>query len=368
MKILHVANMNTGEGVASFIMNYYRYIDREKIQFDFLSHSLSSNNYIEEIRQLGGNVYSAPHYKKNIVKYIIFVNDVISNGAYDIIHCHEFLVSTISLFIARIKKIKIRIIHSHSNYISSLGKRVLVYLFRKLWFYFATDYFACSKEAAEFLFSKHCKYILVNNAINTEKFIFTNTIRNNTRHNLSLSNDAFVVGYVARFDKQKNHYFLIKVFKNIVQKKINAYLLLAGEGPLQDEIKKYAATLGISGNIIFYGISKKVYELYSAMDVFVFPSLLEGLGIVGIEAQCAGLPVIASTKIPKTMQITPLGCWLDLESSPEKWAEKVLEYSSPQEKTDMTELITQNGYNIKVECKKLEMEYFRLYDIQHSIS
>jgi glycosyltransferase involved in cell wall biosynthesis len=351
--------MNTGNGNASFIMNYYRHIDREKIQFDFLSFSLSDDNYTEEIQQLGGKLYNAPNYK-NIIKYIVYVRNVISNGAYDIIHCHEFLVSVISLFIAKTKNIKIRIIHSHGNSISSLSKKFLVHLFRKLWPFFATDYFACSKEASDFLFGRRCKCILVNNAINTEKFVFNNTIRSITRNNLHLSDNAFIVGYIARFDRSKNHHFLINVFKNVVQRNINAYLLLIGEGSLQDEIKKYAADLNISKNVIFYGISKKAYELYSTMDVFVFPSLFEGLGIVGIEAQCAGLPVIASTKIPKAMQVTNLVQWLDLESGTEIWAEKALKYSPLQERMDMTEWITRNGYNIKIECKKLEMEYLRL--------
>jgi glycosyltransferase involved in cell wall biosynthesis len=357
MKVLHIANMNIISGVASFLMNYYRYIDREKIQFDFLSFILLENNYAEEIRQLGGNVYNAPSYKKNFFKHINFVSDVIVNGNYDIIHCHQFLLSVISLSIAKKNGIKTRIIHSHNNFISSKIKRLLVYLFKNFWSLFATDFFACSEDAANFLFGKKCKYKIFNNAIEPERFIFDNTIRSRIRNYLGLAENAFVIGYVARFVKEKNHLYLIDVFKNILQQKINAYLLLVGTGVLQDEVKKYADDLNISKNVLFHGITEKVHELYSVMDVFVFPSLFEGLGIVGIEAQCAGLPVIASLNIPKTMQITPLVCWLDLKSGAEKWAEKALEYLPFRERADMTDLISQNGYNIKIECKKLEAEY-----------
>jgi glycosyltransferase involved in cell wall biosynthesis len=361
MKVLHIANMNTRSGVASFLMNYYRHIDRKKIQFDFLSCSLLEDNYSEEIQRLGGIVYNAPSYKKHLFKYINFVYNIIANESYDIIHCHQFLLSIISLSIAKKRGIKIRIIHSHNNFISSKGKRLLVCLFRNFWPLFTANFFACSEDAANFLFGKKCKYKIFNNAIEPERFIFNNTARNSIRDDLCLPENAFVIGYVARFDKQKNHLFLIDVFNQILRKNMNAYLLLVGTGILQDKVKKYVTDLNITNNILFYGISEKVYELYSAMDVFVFPSLFEGLPVTGIEAQCAGLPVVASLNIPKAMQITPLVCWLDLKSGSETWAEKVLEYSSPKERVDMTELITKNGYNINIECKKLEEEYVGLF-------
>jgi len=360
MKVLHVATMTNSSGVASFLMNYYRNINRGEIQFDFLSTSLSESDYSEEIYKLGGNIFFVSKYKGHLLEYIINVKNVIENGAYDIIHCHEFLLSVISLSLAKKKGIKTRIIHSHSNYISSKYKRLLVYLFRNFWSLFATDFFACSIEAAHFLFGKRYKYEIFNNAIEPEKFIFNNTARNDIRNDLRLSKNAFVIGYVARLDKGKNHFFLINLFRIIVQENINAYLLLIGEGTLQEEIKKYVAALGILNNVFFYGVTKKVHELYSVMDVFVFPSLFEGFGIVGIEAQCAGLPVIASTNIPKAMQVTNLVHWLDLEIGAEEWAKKVLEFSMFHKRMNMSKIITQNGYNIKIECKKLEMEYFRL--------
>lgn len=365
MKILHIANMGIGNGVASFLMNYYRNIDRQNIHFDFLSYTPTKNNYSQEITQMGGNVFNTPDYNRHLFKYICYVREVIAKGGYDIIHSHEFLMSIISLFFAKKNGIKIRILHSHSSSISSLWKKLIVYFFRNIWFFFATDFFACSTAAALFLFGRRYKFHIINNAIEPEWFVFNSAAGKKIRNNLCLPDDAFVLGYVAHFSKGKNHLFLIDVFMNIMKKNNNAYLLLVGDGILQDTVKEYAEKLNISKNIIFYGVSDKAYELYSAMDVFVFPSLFEGLPITGIEAQCAGLPVIASINIPKTMQVTQLVQWLDLKSGPEKWAEKILEYSPLQERMNMCEIIKMNGYDIKTESKKLEAEYNRLYNFYH---
>jgi len=360
MRILHIANMNKRSGVASFLMNYYRHIDKKKYYFDFISHNISENNYQEEINQLGGNLYIVPNYKKNIFKYIICVYKIIKNRNYDIIHCHEFLLSVISLFIAKITGIKVRIIHSHNDSISESIKKILIYILKNNWFFFATHYFACSKMAALFLFGKKYKVKIINNAIEPEKYYYNLIKRNIIRNELFMTNNSFLIGYVARFAKQKNHLFLIFVFKEILNKRKDSYLLLVGEGILLNEIKKVATSLNIINNIIFFGITDTVNELYSAMDVFVFPSKYEGLGIVGIEAQCAGLPVIASLNIPKEMQVTNLVHWLDIREDPEKWADKILKFSDVQERVIMPDIITKNGYNIRHECKRLEIEYDRL--------
>jgi len=367
MKVLHIANKNNGNGVASFIMNYYRHIDYNKIQFDFISHSSLEDSNAEEIQNLGGNVFNVPSYKKYLFKYINSVYKIIKSGTYDIIHCHQFPIDIISLFIAKKKGIKVRIFHAHNNAFYSFVKRLLVYLFRNIWGCVVTDFSACSVDAGHFFFGNRYKYIIFNNAIEPERYVFNSIARNSIRNNLYLPENAFVIGYVARFVKQKNYFFLINVFKNILYKNDNSFLLLIGDGKLLKKIKKYVATLNLLKNVLFYGVSERVYELYSAMDVFVFPSLFEGLGIAGIEAQCAGLPVIASLNIPKEMQVTDLVSWLDLKVGAEKWAEKVLEYSIPKKRENMTEIITRNGYNIKNECNKLENEYARLIQLRTEV-
>ena len=360
MKVLHVLDKNTGNGTAQFVINYYRHINLQNFQFDFLSSSANEDSNTAEIRKHGGVIYNAPGYKRHLLKYIIYVYRVIMNNNYDIIHCHQFMADIISLIISRMKGIKTRIFHAHNSTFHSLIKRLLVHFFRYIWVFVVTDFFACSDEAGYFFFRKKYKYKIINNAIEPECYIFNGISRINIRNNLSLAENAFVIGYVARFTKQKNHKFLLDIFRHILEKNNNSYLLLIGDGKLMENTKKYAVAMNIMQNIIFFGLADNANELYSAMDIFVFPSLYEGLPIVGIEAQCSGLPVIASTKIPKEMQITNLVYWLDLKIGAEKWAEKVLEFTVPQKRQNMTDIITQNGYNINREYIKLETEYTRL--------
>lgn len=363
MKVLQLANMNVRSGVASFVMNYYRHINRSKIQFDFLSCALSANNYADEIKRLGGCIFDAPNYKKYFFRYIRFINKVMADGNYDIIHCNQFLLSIVALILAIKNGIKTRIIHSHNSSISSGAKRLLVLSARTIWRFLATDFYACSEKAAFFLFGQNNKYTMVKYAIDTDKYKFNQVVRNKMRNELSLSSSAFVLGYIARFVKEKNHFFLLEVFESVLQENKNAWLLLVGDGQLKEAVEKRAVDLGLAEKIIFYGTSEQAGDLYSAMDVFVFPSIFEGLPVVGIEAQCAGLPVIASRFITSEMAITDLVTWLDLKDGAAKWAKKILEYKLPLERKDTSRIITEQGYNINEECKKLEMAYFRLAHI-----
>jgi glycosyltransferase involved in cell wall biosynthesis len=365
IKVLHIARMNYGSGVASFLMNYYRYLDKSKITFDFLSDYCTADTYEEEITKLGGKLLRAPYYKKNLCKYILYLNAVIKPENYDIVHCHEFVLSVLSLIVAKKNGVRIRISHSHSHspksQLFSKVKEFIVFLSHSLFKWFGTDFFACSIPAGKFLFGKHRHIEIIHNAIDTDKFLFNQVIRKNLREELGISDALYVLGYVARFDKQKNHEFLIEIFQKLLLKYSDIVLLLVGDGDNQDYIKKLASDTGLSEKIIFYGISNNIYELYSVMDVFVFPSLAEGLGIVGIEAQCSGLPVIASSNIPHEMQITDLVTWLDLDDGANKWADVILEkLLSVSMRVDMSEAVTIAGYNIFVESKRLENKYMQL--------
>jgi glycosyltransferase involved in cell wall biosynthesis len=360
IKILYVAAMQKGSGVASFLMNYFRHIDRTKISFYFLSNSNITNSYDSEITHLGGEVFNAPYYKDNVFKYFYFVNKIIKNNSFDIIHCHDFIISIFSLIVARKKGIKTRVIHSHSRSIDSPVKKCIVFFSRFLFRLFATDFFACSEEAGHFLFGTRCKPVIINNAIDVNKFRFDENVRRQIRSQLCIGDNYKIIGHVGRFSKEKNHIFLIKVFADILLDDEDCILLLVGEGEKQQDIKNIAVNMKIVDKVIFYGLSNNTAELYSAMDVFVFPSLHEGLGVVGIEAQCAGLPVIASKNIPKQMQISDLVTWLDLNEGSEIWAHKVLECIKKTERKNMSDIISQAGYNIVLESKKLENKYVEL--------
>jgi glycosyltransferase involved in cell wall biosynthesis len=362
--------MYKGSGIASFLMGYYRHIDRTKIKFDFLSDlSIPDADIFEdEINKLGGKLFKVPYYKKHLLKYLGFLNTIIRPDAYDIIHCHEFVLSILPLIVAKKNGVKIRIGHSHihspkSQFFSKL-KELVVFLSHPFFRLFGTHFFACSYDAGIFLFGKHCPFEILYNAIDTDRFIFNDDERKNKRKELNIPNTTFVIGYVARFDKQKNHLYLIDVFQGVLLHCNNVLLLLVGDdkhGRLAGEIRKTIEDMQISDRVIIYGISDSVSELYNAMDIFVFPSRAEGLGIVGIEAQCSGLPVIASTNIPRQMQVTDLVTWLDLDDNVDNWTDAILKFSSnPLARQNMSQVITDAHYNIRIESKKLEKLYLSL--------
>jgi glycosyltransferase involved in cell wall biosynthesis len=361
IKILHIADMRKGSGVASFLMNYFRHIDRTKIKFYFCSTSDGTNGYNNEIIRLGGTMFIAPYYKHNLLQYILYLNRITQNESFDIIHCHEFVISLFALIITKNKGVKVRIIHSHSKSIDSMIKRFIVFLSRRLFRLFATDFFACSEEAGYFLFGSVCKPYIINNAIDVNKFIFNEDARIRVRKEFNIDDNYKIIGHIGRFSETKNHKFLINAFVGILSRNENCILLLVGDGEKYQEIKNMVADYKISDKVIFYGLSDNVTELYSAMDVFVFPSLFEGLPLVGIEAQCSGLPVIASKNIPRQMQISDLVTWLDLNDGADKWVDKIVCLLWEENKRqDMSNTITVAGYNILTEYKKLEKKYYEL--------
>jgi glycosyltransferase involved in cell wall biosynthesis len=363
IKVLHIANMNKGSGVAVCLMNFLRYIDKSRIAFCFLTESLSENkNYEEDINLLGGSVYKIIKYKKNIIKYIFSLNKLLKNEEFDIVHCHNFVISIFALALAKKNKIKIRAIHSHNASIAPKYKKIFVLIARIFFKLLATHYFACSTDAGKFLFG-HKEFQIIHNAIDVERYRFDRNTRNSIRNKLNIYSNTLVIGHVGRFSEQKNHVFLLDVFSHFINARPNSVLLLVGTGEKEQFLRDLSVKLGLSDKIIFYGIADDVFNVYSAMDIFVFPSLFEGLPLVGIEAQCAGLPIIASNTISKEMGITNLVTWFDLNKPPEKWVDVILEQiTTKDERQDMSESIISANYAIIIESKKLERKYIELYN------
>ena len=220
-------------------------------------------------------------------------------------------------------------------------------------------YLGCSESAAQYLFPKSIvkshNYKVVTNGINLDKYVFNKEIRKEYREKNGLS-DKFVVGHVGRFNEQKNHTFLLDIFAEILKIKENAVLLLIGEGELYDEVKQKAKVLGISENVVFYGKTSEVYNLMQAMDVFVFPSLFEGLPVAGVEAQAADLPFFMSDTITKELQMTDHCVYLPLQDS-KKWAETVCAESEMMVRRDTRKELRANGYDINQTVEFLEELY-----------
>lgn len=358
IRVLQVVGKMHYGGMETIIMNIYRNIDREKLQFDFLVHYEEAGQYDEEIRSLGGNIYKMPattpqnyfKYKKALNKFFREHNEYVA------IHGH--LIRTAFLYhkIARKYGIKCFISHAHNNAVASGFINKLGTFTSKLAIKHTTDFFSCSDEATEFYFNK-IPATVIKNGIQLEKYEYNPSTREALRKELNIQ-DKFVVGHIGRFSDQKNHTFMLDIFSKILQKNSNAVLALIGEGPNFEKIKEKASALGISQQVMFLGTKSNVYDYLQAMDAFLLPSLFEGLGIVLIEAQATGLPCITSKDVVSSLAtVTPLITHVSLESSAEVWADKVLEHASCYTRTSHTKEVAQAGFDIVQQAKELQEFY-----------
>lgn len=357
IRILHVLQRMEAGGTQALLMNIYRNVDRTKIQFDFFVEYDYKEFYDDEILSLGGVVYySNVRRDGNVLKFQKQLENVIKKNDYKIVHVHTYSIGYFALKVAHKCGVPVRIAHSHNNETVRDSKYVLKLFMQKLYTIHATDLFACSESAGEYLFKKK-KFNILNNSIDTKKFIYNKKIDDKIRKELNLE-DSFVVGHVGRLHAQKNHKFLIKVFAALKKKVKNAKLVIIGSGPLEDEIKQQVKSLNLENDVLFLGVKKNVNELLMAMNVFVLPSLFEGLGIVAVEAQAAGTPCITSNTLPKESIVSPLCMQLDLNEDINLWVNKIEEISkSEYAHKNMSEYIINANYDIKSSSKFME-EYY----------
>ncbi|AFA48879.1 glycosyltransferase EpsF2 [Acetobacterium woodii DSM 1030] len=342
------------------IMNLYRNIDRSKIQFDFVIDRADELFFADEIRNLGGKIYILPkfNFRNSFIFNNAWKNFFEKHPEYKIIHGH--VRSTASIYLKTAKKYGlVTIAHSHSTSsgmgFSAIVKNMLQYRIR----YIADYFLACSEEAGVWLFGKKtCKkknFYIFNNAIDMKKYIYNKEIRTMKRKELNLE-DKFVIGHVGRFVKPKNHKFLIDVFKKVHDKEPSAVLLLIGEGELKPQIEKKVINLGLHDSVLFTGVRSDIPELLQAMDIFVFPSLYEGLGIVTIEAQTSGLPCIVADTIPKEAFITELIQKIPLKEDKKLWVEEILKFKDANNRETPKEIMV-SGFDIEEKAHEIESLY-----------
>lgn len=360
VRVLHiVTNMDRG-GLETMLMNYYRHMDREKIQFDFLEHRRDRAAYDDEIESLGGRIFRLPRLNPLSSDYFHALNAFFAaHPEYRIVHSHLDCMSAYPLCAAKNAKVPVRIAHAHSTSQDRNWKLVFKLISKKLISLYTTDLFACSADAGEWMFGTKDVHILPN-AIDIERYAFNLLIRNQTKKALGLD-DAFVIGHVGRFSAVKNHSFLTDVFAQIKRQEPNSKLLLVGAGSEMQAVQQKVKALGLGADVIFTGVRNDVANLMQAMDVFVFPSLYEGLGIVLIEAQAAGLPCVVSDTIPREAYLTDLVTAEKLSSSVEKWAEKILK-KRDFPRTDRRDEIAAHGFDITTEAVKLQEFYLEAYE------
>lgn len=353
-----------GGGVESVVMNYYRHIDRNKIQFDFICDEDSTNIPYEEIENLGGRVIIVPPYQ-NIFSYLNELRKVLKANNYKIVHSHINTMSVFSLYAASRAKTKIRIAHSHATTNKKEKKKDFIKRvlrpFSKL---FANRYVCCSELAGRWLFGDKTydknEVFLLNNAIKIEDFKYDEKVRKEIRKELKIPEDVKVIGHIGRFVEFKNHKFLIDVFEKVLEKDKNVMLMLAGKGELEETIKQIVKNKNLTEKVVFLGHRNDANRLYQGFDLFVLPSLYEGLPVVGVESQVSGLPVLLSEDMTRETKIISSTEFLSLEEPLDKWVDTILEKINSERKTDILEEITQNGFNIKNEACKLEGYYNNL--------
>ena len=362
IRILHsVSNMDRG-GIETMLMNFYRNVDRNVVQFDFLANKPDPGDYDEEVRALGGRIFVSPGFM-SYRKYLAYMTELFrSHPEYRIIHTHNGALMLYALLSAKKNDIPVRIAHAHATAVPFGLKNELKKLMRPMIKYVATDYWGCSDAAGTFYFSK--KYWdggheLIHNAINVSDFTFNEAARASIRAQYGLG-DKLVLGHVGRLTPQKNQKMILEIFAKMHAMNKNTHLVMVGTGELEAMMKRRTAELGIADAVTYTGVQTNVNEWYSAFDVFIMTSINEGLPVVAIEAQAADLPCMISDAITREVQVTDAVRFLGLHDDPADWAKTILSLPERQ-RTDRTAEFQAAGYDIRTEALRMQNLYLKLY-------
>jgi glycosyltransferase involved in cell wall biosynthesis len=363
-RVLHVVGAMNRAGTETMLMNIYRNIDRNQVQFDFISFSPKSAHYDEEIRRLGGQIIKLN--KTFSLKEIFYA--IKKNGPYEAIHSHTFFNCGLASFAAKLAGVKVRISHAHTTFSKkdSLKRKLYNYTMKVLINIFSTHLLACSKEAGKYLFGRESltksKYMYFPNLIDYSIFMDQHTEQVARFKNEEQLGKSIIIGHIGRFIKAKNHNFLLNVVEELKDRNPTIKLLLVGDGDLRAQIEEEAIIRGIYNNIKFVGLRNDIPVMLQSMDVFVFPSIYEGLGLVLLEAQACGIPCIVSEAIqPEADLNLNLITKLKLDDNAEIWAEKILELIGRKEedKKRIVQGFDKSGYNLSLGISKL-MNIYKL--------
>lgn len=350
-------------GVETLVMNLYRHLDKNKIQFDFyVCESPTDCVPKDEIEAMGGRLFLIPDYSKPF-SYMKTLERAFRQQKYSIVHCHMSTLSVFPLKAAKSAGIPIRIAHCHTMAgKGEFSKTAVKYLLRTQAHRYPTHYASSSLMAGEWLFgsdiaSSSMYYLPV--ARDIEDYRFDADKRMETRRALGLEG-KFVIGHLGRFVPQKNHSFIIKLFKDVHDQEPRAHLLLAGDGPLVNDTLELVRRYGLSEHVSFLGRRNDAPYLYQAMDVFVLPSIYEGVPGTGIEAQAAGLPFVCSSSVTKEAAILDSAKQIGLDDM-QAWVSAVLEARQVQ-RVDTIDEMRRAGYDIGAAADDLTRYYERLLD------
>lgn len=356
-------------GAETMTMNYFRNMDRTKITYDFLVHRDYKAEYEDEIISMGGQIYRiCPPYPQNWFKYIRSIKKIFKeHPEYRIIHCNMMELGYPAYMAAKKCGIPVRICHAHiaPDKVNITVKSIIRSIYKSKMKREITHKFACGKDAAKWVFGENniSDVVYIKNAIDSDKYKYRPEIASEVRKEFDLG-DRFVVGHVGRFFLQKNHSFIVEIFRCIAQMDDKAVLMLVGGGELDDAImnqtKNAIKIAGLSDRVIFTGVRSDVDRLIQAFDVFILPSLFEGFPVVLVEAQAAGLKCVISDTVSSECDITGNIESISLNEDASFWAERILSYKKSYKKEDMQQTIIDAGYDIHSNAKWLEDYYLRI--------
>lgn len=364
VRVLHVVTYMGRGGLETMLMNYYRNIDRSKVQFDFLCHRDFEADYDAEILSLGGRIYRLPNLNPFSKTYLNALESFFAqHKEYKIVHSHIDCMSAIPLKYAKKYGVPVTIAHSHNSNQPKDKNYPLKIIYKRSIHKYADYLFACSKNSGIWMFgNKFSNDIhVMNNAIDTKQYIYNEQIAKSVREKYDLGND-FVVGHVGRFNTQKNHTYLIDIFNELLKIDPSAKLVLVGDGDLKKSIKKKIDDLNISDSVVFTGVVPNVNEIAQCFDVFCFPSLFEGLSVAMVEMQATGVKSVISDTISKECIITDNVEMLSIDANPKVWANKLITFKGAYSKKNMLDSVEKANFDIEKNAIWLQEFYLNEYN------
>lgn len=354
-------NLNRG-GAESMVMNYYRAMDLRRVQFDFMVHRQERGLFEDEIESMGGRIYRMPAiHPRTILAYQRALREFfMEHPEYSIIHGHFSELGYFAYKAAAKAGVPVRISHAHNTTHGFDLKALPRHLLRWAGRPFVTHPFACSRAAGEWFFGRNADYQLMPNAIDSAKFSFDPERRSALRAQMGISETALVLGHVGRFDLQKNHSRLLEIFQECCCVHPGAHLLLVGDGALRGTMEAKASSLGISSRVQFLGNRADIPDLMQIMDIFLFPSLFEGLPVTVIEAQAAGLPCVISDAITREVDVSGQVEFLPLAANNAHWAGIIGKVGERDRIPDAATKVSQGGYDIHSNAVWLMDAYLKL--------
>lgn len=362
MRILQVLTGKLSyDGISTVALNILRYMSKCGTQVDLVAQADSDENLIQEVKSLGVDITIIHGRLKSPLQYIGNLREVLKKVQYDIIHIHGNS-ATVSLELAATKQCSsiTKIVHSHNT---TCKYKLLDQLLRRYMYQHTDLFLACGSEAGKWLCGKQ-KFDVIRNGIDVKKYLYSDGVRKQIRAELEYNDNAIVLGHVGVFNDQKNQLFLLDILSQLIQKHSREYkMLLIGQGSLLEQAKNKAKDLKIEDNVIFYGTTDKIHKMLSAMDIFVMPSLYEGLPLSLVEAQASGLPILASNTITQEVNLTGNVEFYELKNQASDWADRI-ERLCVQDRNASKQVVLQKisnaGYDIESEMQKLHSIYEKI--------